>query len=282
MVLHGGQERIDAYFASRSSYWRDIYGEDGVQAAIYRDRQAAALAWVDRLALEADARALDIGCGAGFMTVALAERGFRVDAVDPVPAMVDLTRERARPFPDKVTAAIGDACALPFADQTFDLVVALGVIPWLEQPNRAIQEMARVARPGGRVLITADNVLRLNHLLDPYLHPALRPAKRRAKRLLGRCGIAIGPPDAALATFHAAKTVDAMLAAAGLVKAKSCTLGFGPFTFLTRQVIPEPHATSMHQRLQRLADRGWPGVRAAGAHYLVLAWKPEDVVATGT
>ncbi len=282
MMLHRGQEQIDAFFASRSSYWRDIYGDDGVQAAIYRDRQATALAWIDQLALATGSRALDVGCGAGFLTVALAERGFRADAVDPVPAMVEQTRQHARAFADRVAPSLGDACALPFPDQAFDLVVALGVIPWLAQPDRAIQEMARVARPGGSILVTADNVLRLNHLLDPYLHPALRPVKRQLKRVLHRRGIDVGSSDAALATFHAAKAVDAMLAAAGLAKARSCTLGFGPFTFFARPIIPERHATAAHQRLQRLADRGVPGLRATGAHYLVLAHKREGGAAPRT
>lgn len=273
MAWHRPQDRIDTYFQSRSSYWNDVYGDGDVQSAIYQDRQEAAIGWIDDLALGADARALDIGCGAGFMTVALAERGFRVDAVDTVPVMVEMTRQRTRTMAARVAPTVGDVCSLRFDDGTFDLVVALGLIPWLERPERAIREMARVTRAGGHVLVTADNLLRLNHLLDPYLHPALRPLKRRLKTLLHQRGIGTRFAEAAPATYHAPWAIDETLADAGLVKITSHTLGFGPFTLFAHQVLPEPRATVVHRHLQSLADRRLPVVRSMGAHYLVLAEK---------
>src|SRR5260370_15845424 len=64
------QQQVNAYFQSQSSYWEDIYSSSGVQGEIYRDRQAAVLAWIDSLALVPGSKVLEIGCGAGFMAVA--------------------------------------------------------------------------------------------------------------------------------------------------------------------------------------------------------------------
>src|SRR5260370_28187978 len=87
------QQQVNAYCQSQSSYWEDIYSSSGVQGEIYRDRQAAVLAWIDSLALVPGSKVLEIGCGAGFMAVAPAERGVHVHAIDPTKAMVELARQ---------------------------------------------------------------------------------------------------------------------------------------------------------------------------------------------
>ena len=98
-----------------------------------------------------------MGCGAGLTTAALAQHGFEIEALDSVPAMLDLTRHRL--LETGTEARVRTTCAdvrhLPFPDNNFDLVFALGVVMWVDPPFGAIQQMARVTRPGGYVLITA-------------------------------------------------------------------------------------------------------------------------------
>src|SRR6266446_7867671 len=185
------QQQVNAYFQSQSAYWEDIYSSSGVQGEIYRDRQAAALAWIDSLSLMPGSRVLEIGCGAGFLSVALAQRGLRVQAIDPAEAMVELARRHAveSGTAELLSLAVGDVSALTFEDGCFDLVIAIGVIPWLEQPESAIQEMARVIRPGGHVILTADNRAGLVVLLDPWYNPALRPFMSLVKGALVRFGL---------------------------------------------------------------------------------------------
>src|ERR1700694_4975562 len=89
------QENVNAYFQSQASYWKDIYTRDSVHAEIYRERQAAVLAWIDNLALAPGSQAREIGWGAGFRAVALAQRGLRVHAIDPAEAMVEQARWHA-------------------------------------------------------------------------------------------------------------------------------------------------------------------------------------------
>lgn len=110
----------------------------------------------------ASARVLDLGCAGGRNTELLARQGFDVRAVDASEAMVERTRRRlsdvlgSREARRRVTR--GEMSDLgPFADGTFDLVVALGVYHEAESRKewrRALDETARVLAPGGRVLVS--------------------------------------------------------------------------------------------------------------------------------
>lgn len=270
------QEQANAYFQDHSGFWKQIYASSGVYAEIHKERHAMALNWIDSLTLPANARVLEIGCGAGLLAVDLARRGLRVQAIDAVKVMVEQARQYAEMagVSAQLSLSIGDACNLAFADASFDLVIALGVIPWLEHPEVAIGEMARVTKAGGQLLLTADNRGRLVHLLDPWQNPMLAPLKRRIKNGLIRLGLRQVTPHVFLSTFHSLRFIDSMLARAHLQKVRGKTLGFGPFTFRNRKIFPEPLATGIHHQLQSLADRNVPIVRSTGAQYLVLVKKP--------
>ena len=71
------QEKVNVYFQAQSSYWKDIYGSEGVQGQVIRDRHTAALDWIESLALAPGSHVLEIGCGAGFMALTLAQRASR-------------------------------------------------------------------------------------------------------------------------------------------------------------------------------------------------------------
>src|SRR5438046_2926250 len=78
------QRAVDAWFATHVRTWDDLYDSRGVTGRIYQTRQAAALRWLDGLCLDQSTRVLELGCGAGRATVALAQRGFNVVASDSV------------------------------------------------------------------------------------------------------------------------------------------------------------------------------------------------------
>jgi SAM-dependent methyltransferase len=96
---------------------------------------------------------LEIGSGTGVITRELAERSpAHVVGLDHDPAMLAFARRQGQ----GVTYVQGDAHALPFAGGSFDLVVCHYLLLWLADPRRAVQEMARVTRPGGAVLALAE------------------------------------------------------------------------------------------------------------------------------
>jgi ubiquinone/menaquinone biosynthesis C-methylase UbiE len=271
------QSVVNAYFRQEASYWAEIYHHHGIKEAIHQERLRAALAMADSLRLPGAARVLDIGCGAGLATVALAGRGFLVEAIDPVGLMIDATRRRAMEagVGDRVTTRMGDVHAVPFADRAFDLVVALGVLPWLPQVEEPLREMARVLRPGGCMIVTVDTRWQLRQLLDPLASPLTQGPRRLAANMLGRSSHGIRSHVTSLRAFRRA------LAAEGLEEATGLALGFGPFTLFKREVLPHSVGLMLHDRLQSMANRGAPIVRSTGSQYLVLA-KKRDAGSNGS
>lgn len=97
--------------------------------------------------------ALDAGCGTGFLSFELARRGHRVVGIDFAPAMLAEARRKAAEENASVRFEQGDAERLPFASDSFDLVVSRHVLWTLPHPEAAIDEWIRVLRPGGRLVV---------------------------------------------------------------------------------------------------------------------------------
>ena len=269
------REKVKAYFQSRSSFWQNVYSGEDTFAEIIRDRHAAVLAWVDSLILAPDSRILEVGCGAGFLSVALAQCGFRIQAVDSVEAMVELAQQHAAESgtTHRLSVDVGDVYSLAFENDSFDLVIAVGVLPWLERVDQAIEEMARVTKPNGSIILTTANPLGLPYLLDPSTNPVLQPLKKGVKNVLKRVGLYQKVPGM---TFHGSHFMKKALSRAKLVKIRDMTLGF-EFSFFRHKAVPEPLATMLHQRLQYLVGRNMPGFRSLGMSYHILAQKSAPV-----
>jgi len=267
------QKRTDAHFEAESAYWKDIYEFSDVDAAIYRERRSAVLALVQKLALSTEWPILEIGCGSGFISVALAQDGYTVQAVDSVDAMIKLTRRHAEEarVSDRVITSIRDVHELSYPDNTFSLILKIGVAPWLHSLDKAVHEVARVLRPGGYLITTADNWWRLNYWLDPRYFPPLGPVRQGVRGVLEQ--LALRKPSGAAARLHSIREFDASLAAAGLQKIEGRTVGFGPFSFLGQKLLPDSTGVRVHRWLQNLADREVPVIRSSGTHYIVLARK---------
>ena len=92
-------------------------------------------------------RALDIGAGAGGNTRVLQAAGWQATALEYSDAGVEIARGRG------LDVVQGDARDIPFPDDHFGLVVAYDVLEHIEEDDQVVAEIARVVRPGGRVLI---------------------------------------------------------------------------------------------------------------------------------
>lgn len=90
---------------------------------------------------------LDIGCGAGFLTNALAEIGHDVTGIDLSRASLDTARKHDKT--GKVRYLFADAYALPFESESFDVVCAMDILEHVEEPEKLIKEASRVLRKGG-------------------------------------------------------------------------------------------------------------------------------------
>ncbi len=96
---------------------------------------------------------LDIGCGDGALLREAVARGAKVTGIDPDPAMLAAARRGALEAGIAARLLEGRAEQLPLADASFDLVTAMTVLCFVADAAAALSEMARVLRPGGRLVI---------------------------------------------------------------------------------------------------------------------------------
>ncbi len=113
--------------------------------------QKAGLCFLDWLAPATGAHWIDVGCGNGAFTQLLLERCAprHVEGVDPSAQQIAFAKERFAQAPVETRFWVGDAMALPQADNSADQAVMALVIFFVPEPARGVAEMARVLRPGG-------------------------------------------------------------------------------------------------------------------------------------
>jgi len=97
--------------------------------------------------------AADVGAGTGFITEGLIARGLQVIAVDQSEAMLaEMMRKFANT--DGIAYRLGEAESLPLPDESVDYTFANMYLHHVESPPQAIREMARILRPGGKLVVT--------------------------------------------------------------------------------------------------------------------------------
>lgn len=165
MYEEGGALNTPMEFG-RLSAWRDTAnlseGKAREQAARLErraraeDEARARDEYLDLIGISPGERVLDVGCGSGVVTRAMARRvmpGGVAVGVDPSAAFLNVAREYADAEEHGATIRFeaGDCRNLPFADSSFDAVIAATVLAHVPEAERALPEMVRVTRPGGRV-----------------------------------------------------------------------------------------------------------------------------------
>jgi len=141
------------------------------KAALFND-EAILDRICDAAGMKAGRRVLDVACGPGIVVEAMGRRGGEVYGCDITTAMLEKARARTAVVGLKnVTFVPGRAEALPFESEYFDVVVSRSAVHHFADPPAAVREMARVVRPGGRV-ITVD-VMAAESLQEGALHNAL-------------------------------------------------------------------------------------------------------------
>jgi len=101
-------------------------------------------------------RILDVGCGTGIFTADVLKSGAWVTGIDLSAPMLSRAIVSGG---DKFTGLCADMCALPFADNSFDRIFSMTAIEFVADAGKAIAELNRVVKPGGRVVVTSLNSL---------------------------------------------------------------------------------------------------------------------------
>lgn len=109
---------------------------------------------------------LEIGCGVGTDAVEISRAGARYTGVDVTSHAVELTRRHLAYRGVSGHVELASATALPFGDATMDLVYSHGVLHHVPDIDRAVREVHRVLRPGGRAVVMLYHRHSLNYYID--------------------------------------------------------------------------------------------------------------------
>jgi 2-polyprenyl-6-hydroxyphenyl methylase/3-demethylubiquinone-9 3-methyltransferase len=163
----------------------------------------------DTLGIEPEGIAvLDVGCGGGLLAEEFAELGCRVTGIDPSSGSLEAARTHAAQSGLAIEYIEGSGEALPFEDESFDVVYCCDVLEHVEDVGKTIAEIARVLTPGGAFLYdTINRTLRSNlvmiklmqewestRCMEPDLHDwkmFIRP--RELRRHMDAAGLQAGP-----------------------------------------------------------------------------------------
>ncbi|MBJ7223026.1 MULTISPECIES: class I SAM-dependent methyltransferase [unclassified Brenneria] len=139
---------VQCYWTSRAASYSQLNAAELANA-----KRAAWLKKIHQYAPDKPVlKVLDMGTGPGFFAITLALAGHQVTAVDITQAMLDQAGENAAQYGVEVNLVLSDVHALPFADESFDLIVTRNVTWNLDDPQCAYQEWHRVLAAGGRLV----------------------------------------------------------------------------------------------------------------------------------
>lgn len=159
----------DALTARARSVWAS-----GDFLPIARSFAPGAEEFIARLGLRPGESLLDVACGTGNLAIPAARAGACVTGIDIASNLIAQARLEARHAGCVVAFEVGDAEALPYVDDQFDITVSMFGVMFAYRPERAVAEMLRVTRPGGRVAMAnwtrdgfAGQMLRAHTALVP-------------------------------------------------------------------------------------------------------------------
>jgi SAM-dependent methyltransferase len=231
----------------------------------------------------ATSAALDAGCGTGFQAAVLEQLGYRTHGVDASAALLAVAQRR-------VTAATfvhGRLEALPYTDGAFDVVACCGsTLSFLAEPAAAVNELGRVLRPGGRLLLEVEHKwsadlgwMAVSAAVGDVLGYGVSVATlwRALARPLAESCVLPYPGYGALRLFTAAD-LRRLLAAAGLSAVRTWGIhsatGCLPSTVLHRRRLPRV-VRPLYAALCAVDRRvtSVPGARGVASSLVVLAAK---------
>ncbi len=172
-----------------TGYWAGLYAEhtDPRIRWSFLRRQAILESLLDA-AVRPSSLVVEIGPGTGNLIPFLATKRCRYRGFDVADSMVAATQSQiAKSFARNADARCekGDIYSIPVESRCADVIVAAGVIEYLQDPKMAAAELARIARPGAMALISVPNAASLNRKLGralSFITTATRAAKRLTRR----------------------------------------------------------------------------------------------------
>ena len=142
----------DSYDRRVNMFWSRIAGVYDLVENVYNGKTNRAVTDYVASLMEREDKVLECACGTGMFSVKIAPRAAELTATDFSDGMLKRTKKKCRKL-SNVTVEHGDITALKYEDSVFDKAVAANVIHLLDDPKKAIDELRRVVKPGGTIII---------------------------------------------------------------------------------------------------------------------------------
>jgi len=213
---------------------------------------------------------LDAGCGAGIVTCEVAKRGHQVIGIDYSYDMIEKANSICNTDGNLgVKFSQVDVESLPFKDSSFDTIVCLGVITYLESVEKTLREFSRILRPGGVLILSSLNKAHLAMYLDipirvgDVLDISMKFARKILKKILGtriasriatwrkRPEIKNAPP---VYRRYFTPKLKTLLELQGFSVLEYTTVPLGLLTFFGRTIPPQKINMKMTMFLERFSN----------------------------
>ena len=226
------------HFSQSYQTWNEAYDPANSEGHVLRVRLQRALSLVRRHAPPAG-RALDLGCGCGPASHALAGLGYQVTGLDVAPTMIEqAAREAARRgVAERCRFECGDISAMDLPNGGFEVIVALGFIEYFDQPAPMLQRMREWLSPTGILVLQMTNRVRLTRLLE------------------GKRGLRVQRNGAGLLSYqYSPAEMTAMARECGLCRVDYRGHSIGPIKLMGRFIPGYRAAMWLDRRLDAIAD----------------------------
>jgi SAM-dependent methyltransferase len=283
---------VGDYFTKNIDYWASIYedpsgedpsGEPSSSLFDMRKRKRKVLGLVDSHADGRSLRILDAGCGPGVLLDELRKRGHAIIGMDISGDAVKLSNARlVGDGKEGFRCVQADIEDIPLQDDSVDMVLCLGVLPWLAGDARGISEMSRVVRKGGVIILALPNLLRIGSLLDPYYY-LFRVWQYFWHRLVQADGIIAesGSPTEDIGrnrTFQVRRyqpgSLNALFSRHNLTVSSSSGVEYGPLTFWRKEFLPRETSRSLGGFLDQISEkRGFSWLKALSGQLIICLEK---------
>lgn len=236
MNQRAGKSGVRGFFEDGETPWESRYAGNDAEAATYRDRAGAALEFAANY-LPEGADILEVGCGMGHLSRAFEDAGFNVTSCDIALRMAQQARDRM----DAGATLVADIERPPFREGIFDAVVLIGVISYVEDADLALNNIHRLLKRDGILIISSANRNLLLHGVSRRLSRlfARRPIEKTANRRDGRRSKFFRDT----CTYYKASAFNELVIGSGYRKMASRNIGFG------RLRLPQPIALREAQQV---------------------------------
>jgi ubiquinone/menaquinone biosynthesis C-methylase UbiE len=259
---------VKEYFDKHAEDWHAVYLAKDFLSLEMQQRLRYVCNYIDTIGLKRGARVLDLGCGAGFTSLQLLQRGCIVTGIDISEKMLDVARKNCSHFgPERnITFHLGNAEQLYLQDASFDAVIALGLLEYTERDGRALHEMTRILKLGGYLILSVPNRFSFSSINIPF--NCIFNSKQLAL-WIKKSGFKGGFPYRLNQVYRPSR-IRCMLSGFGFDILDSVSYGFGPFVLLRKS---EKMSIYLNQILTTYSKKKIPILSECGNEHLFFCRK---------